>query len=151
MSYGNSHVWKFPHKETLIGNKRLPRSTMFSMERVPRKSLNVESSNSIQQVIAVLEAVEMLETFLNIVERVRKFHYLQTFAGDVVKADTRKERIVKLWKQCVGNVLSRDTEKVCMKAKHSTHSLDVPGPSNNSTGEPSYYNEHRDTQYMLIW
>ena len=45
----------------------------------------------------------------NMVERVRKFHYLQTFVGDVVKADTRKDRIVKLWKQCVGTVPSRDT------------------------------------------
>ena len=34
-------------------------------------------------------------------------------------------------------------EKVCMKAKCSTHSMDVPETSNNSTGEPSYYNEHR--------
>ena len=42
------------------------------------------------------------------VERVRKFHCLQTFVGDVVKADTRKDRIVKLWKQCAGTVPSRE-------------------------------------------
>ena len=30
-------------------------------------------------------------------------------------------------------------EKVCMKAKHSTHSVDVPEAS-----KPSYYNEHGD-------
>ena len=34
-----------------------------------------------------------------------------------------------------------------MKAKHSTHSVDVPGTSNNSTGRPSYYNEHGDSVY----
>ena len=34
-------------------------------------------------------------------------------------------------------------EKVCMKAKCSTHSEDVPGASNNSTGKSSYYNEHQ--------
>ena len=79
------------------------------MERVPRKSLTLESSNSIQQVVAVVEAVEMLETLLNMVERVRKFHYLQSFAGDVVKAGTRKDRIVKFWKQYVGTVPPRDT------------------------------------------
>ena len=34
-----------------------------------------------------------------------------------------------------------------MKGKHSTHSVDVPETSNNSTGEPSYYNEHGDPVY----
>ena len=43
----------------------------------------------------MVEAVEMLETLLNMVERVRKFHYLQTFAGDVESAGTRKDKIVK--------------------------------------------------------
>ena len=71
-------------------------STMCNMEKVIRKSLNLESSNHIQQVVAVVEEVKMLETPLNMVERVRKFHYLQTFAGDEVKADIRKDRIVKL-------------------------------------------------------
>ena len=43
-------------------------------------------------------AVEILETLLNLVERVRKFHCLQTFAGDMVKAGTRKDNHVKYWK-----------------------------------------------------
>ena len=65
-----------------------------------KKSLNLESSsNNIQQVVAVVEAVETLETLLNTVERLRKFHYLQTFVGDVEKAGTRKDRNVKHWKQ----------------------------------------------------
>ena len=34
-----------------------------------------------------------------------------------------------------------------MNAKCSTHSVDVPGASNNSTGEPSYYNEYGDPVY----
>ena len=38
-------------------------------------------------------------------------------------------------------------KKVCMMAKHSTHSVDVPGGSNNSPGKPSYYNEHGDPVY----
>ena len=79
---------------------------MCNMERVPRKGLNLESSNSIQQVV---EVVETLETLVNMVEMVRKFCYLQTFVGDVGKADTRKARNVKLWKQCVGIVPSKDT------------------------------------------
>ena len=32
-------------------------------------------------------------------------------------------------------------EKVCLKAKHSTHSLEVPETSNSSTGEPLYFND----------
>ena len=31
--------------------------------------------------------------------------------------------------------------KVCLKAKHSTHSLEIPEASNNSTGEPLYFND----------
>ena len=41
--------------------------------------------------------------------RVRKFHYLQTFAGDVVKADARKDSCVRQWKQCAEIVPSKDT------------------------------------------
>ena len=32
-------------------------------------------------------------------------------------------------------------EKVCLKAKHSTHSLEVPEASNNSAGEPLYFSD----------
>ena len=31
--------------------------------------------------------------------------------------------------------------------KCSTHLVDIPEASNSSTGEPSYYNEHRDPVY----
>ena len=34
-------------------------------------------------------------------------------------------------------------EKVCLKAKRSTHSLEVPETSNNYTGEPLYFNDDR--------
>ena len=50
--------------------------------------------------VEVVEAVEPP----NLVEKVRKFHYLQTFAGDVVKADIKKDNFVKQWRQCVGIV-----------------------------------------------
>ena len=39
----------------------------------------------------------------------RKVHYPQTFTGDVVKADTRKDSRVRQWKQCAGIVPSKDT------------------------------------------
>ena len=41
-------------------------------------------------------------------------------------------------------------EKVCMKGKHSTHSVDLCETSNNSTGEPSHYNELGDQVYADI-
>ena len=66
-----------------------------------KKSLNPNT----QQV----EAVEMLETLLNMVEKVRKFHNLLTFVGDVKKAGTRKDSIVKQWKQSICDVEPKDT------------------------------------------
>ena len=54
-----------------------------------------------QQVVAVVAAVENPpET----VERVRKFHYPQTFVGDVVKEDIKRGNPVKQWKQSAGTV-----------------------------------------------
>ena len=38
-------------------------------------------------------------------------------------------------------------EKICMKAKCFTHSVYVPGASNNSNGKLNYYNEHGDLVY----
>ena len=59
----------------------------------------------------MLAVVEAVETLLNLMERVRRFHYLQTFAGNVVKADTRKDSHAKHWKQCAGTVPSKDTSR----------------------------------------
>ena len=42
-----------------------------------------------------MEVVEALETHPSLVERVRKFHYLQTFTGDVAKADIKKDNLAK--------------------------------------------------------
>ena len=38
------------------------------------------------------------------VERVGKFHYPQTFVGDVVKACIKRGNPVKQWKQSAGNI-----------------------------------------------
>ena len=58
----------------------------------------------VQQIVVAVETVVALETHPSPVERVRKFHYLMTFAGGVVKADTKKDNLVKHWRQCVGTV-----------------------------------------------
>ena len=54
--------------------------------------------------VEVVEAVEPLETHPSLVEKARKFHSLQTFAKGVVKANTKKENLVKQRKQCAGTV-----------------------------------------------
>ena len=79
--------------------------TMCSMERDPRKEKrNLVENSIVQQMVEVVEAVEALETHPSPVERVRKIHYLMTFPGDVVKADTKKDNLVRHWRQCVGTV-----------------------------------------------
>ena len=87
--------------------------------------------------VAVLEAVEILETLLNMVERVRKFH--TDICWICGKGRHQKGQECKALEAVCRNCY--------MKAKHSTYSVDIPGTSNNSTGEPSYYNEHRDLIY----
>ena len=78
---------------------------MCSMERDPRKeNRNLVENSIVQQTVEAVEALEALETHPSLVERVRKFHYLMTFAGYVVKADTKRNNLVKYWIQCVGTV-----------------------------------------------
>ena len=58
----------------------------------------------VQQIVAAVETLAALETHPNPVEMVRRFHYLMKFAGGVVKADTKKDNLVKHLMQCVGTV-----------------------------------------------
>ena len=93
------------------------------------------------QVGPITGAIEAMEQILSLVEKARSFHSCKTLATDVAKEDTRKHRIVKLLDavcRCCGK--KGHFEKVCLKTKHSTHSLEVPEASNNSTGEPLYFN-----------
>ena len=79
------------------------------MGKDPRE-VNQNPVEKAQQVVAVVAAVENPP---NPEERVRKFHYPQTFFRDVVKEDIRKGNLVKLWKQSVGNVPSKDIMRKC--------------------------------------
>ena len=98
------------------------------------KVRRVRSLHSLAQVGAVTGVIEAMEQVLSLVEKARSFHSCKKPATDVGKADTRKHRIVRLW--------TLFFEKVCLKAKRSTHSLEVPEASNNSTGdEPLYFND----------
>ena len=71
---------------------------MSSMEKDPRKEKQNPVEKDQQMVVAALENPP------NPVERVRKFHYPQIFAGDVVKVDIRRDNLVKQWKPCAGTV-----------------------------------------------
>ena len=51
---------------------------------------------------------------------------------------------------CTGCGKKGHYEKVCLKGKHSTHSLEVPEASNNSTGEPLYYNDDGQPVYTYM-
>ena len=83
---------------------------MCNMEKDPRE-VNQNPVEKAQQVVVVVAAVENPP---NPVERVGKFHYPQTFVGDVVKEDIRRGNHVKLWKQSAGTVPSRDIMRKCV-------------------------------------
>ena len=74
---------------------------MYNMGKDPRE-LNQNPVEKAQQV--VVGVVAAVENPPNPVEKVGKFHYPQTFFGDVVKVDIRRGNLVKLWKQSVGTV-----------------------------------------------
>ena len=66
---------------------------MSSMEKDPIREKQSPVAEA-QQVVAAVE------TLPDPVERVRKFHYLQIFVGDVVKEDIKRGNPFKQWKQC---------------------------------------------------
>ena len=82
-----------------------------------------------------------MEQVLSLVEKARSFHSCKTLATDVEKGDIRKHRTAKHWMQCAEVVERRDTLRKCLKAKCSTHSLEVPQASTSSAGagEPLYF------------
>ena len=95
--------------------------------------------------MVVVKAVEVLETHQSPVERVGKFHYLQTFAGDVCKGRHQKGQPCKAVEAvCRKCSIKGHYGKVYMKGKCSTHLVNVPEASTSSTSDPDNYDEHRD-------
>ena len=91
-------------------------------------------------------ATEAMEQVLSPVEKARSLHSHKTLATDVAKTDTRKHRTAQLWMLCCRGCGKKGPfEKVCLKAKHSTHSLEVPQASTSSAGagasEPLYFDD----------
>ena len=71
-----------------------------SMEKGSKKG-KAKSSGKAQQVVASVAAMENPPDWM---EKVGKFHYLQTFVGDEVKAGIRRGNPVKQWMQSAGTV-----------------------------------------------
>ena len=127
---------------------------MYSMENQLRER-RVRSLHSLEQVGAATGVIGAMEQVLNPVERVGSFHSCKTLATDVGKADTKRYRTAKLWMWCAEDVERKDTlRRLCLKGKHSTHSLEVPQASNTSTAgggasEPLYLNDGGTTSVHL--
>ena len=102
---------------------------------------------------AVTGATKAMEQVLNLVEKVRSFHSCKTLATDVVKADTRRYRTIKLDAVCRDGKKGH-FEKVCLKAKCSTHSLEVPQASTSTAeagaGEPLYFDDDGQPVFTYV-
>ena len=89
----------------------------------------------------------------NPVEKAKSLHFLQTPATDVGKADTKKHRTAKLWDTtCRGCGKKGHYEKVCIKGKCSTHSLEAPQAGSTGAGasEPLYFNDEGQPVYTYM-
>ena len=108
------------------------------------KIRRARSLHSLAQVGPITGAIEAMEKVLSLVEKARSFHSCKTLATDVGKADITKTQDCKaLDAVCRGCGKKGHFEKVCLKAKCSTHSLEVPQASTSSTGasEPLYFDD----------
>ena len=107
--------WKFPPRDILTECKKQPRSTMCIMGKDPRKEkANQDPVVAVAAVVVAVAAVSMLENPPNQMEKVGKFHYPMTSVGDVAKEDTRRDILVKLWKQFAEAVELRVTMRKCV-------------------------------------
>ena len=108
------------------------------------KMRRVRIVQSLVQVGATTGAIEAMEQVLSLVEKARSFPFLQGTCYRCGKGRHQKTQDCKaLDVVCRGCGKKGHFEKVCLKAKRSTHSLEVPEASNNSTGEPLYFNDDR--------
>ena len=85
---------------------------MCIMRKDPRRER--ANQDPVVEVVVAVAAESILETQENLLERVRKFHYLLTSVGDVEEEDIKKVNPVKLWRQCVETVEPRDIMRKCV-------------------------------------
>ena len=90
------------------------------------------------------------------VEKATKdLHYCQTLATDVGKEDTKRHRTANaVDTTCRGCGKKGHYEKVCLKGKCSTHSLEAPQASTSSAGagagEPLYFSDEGQPVYTFM-
>ena len=109
--------WKFPHRDILTECRRLPRSTISSIEKAPRK---VEQ-NPVEKAQQLVVAVAAVENTPVPVERLRKFHCSQTFIGDVVKAGIKRGNSCKAEGAVCRNCPIKGHYKESMHDKENLH------------------------------
>ena len=79
-----------------------------------KKRSNQDPVAAVVAVVAVVAAELILETLENLMERAGKFHYPLMSVGDVEKGGTKKDNLVKLWKQFAETVEQRVTMRKCV-------------------------------------
>ena len=111
----------------------------------------VKSLHSLVQVGAAAGATKAMEQVVNLVEKVRSFHSHKTL---VVKADTRKYRIAKLWTWCAEVVERRGILRKSVSRLNIPHSLEVLQASTSTAGagasEPLYFDDDGQPVYTYM-
>ena len=118
------------------------------------KARRVRNLHSLVQVGATTGEIEAMEQVLSLAEKARSFHSHKTLATDVVKADTRKHRTVKLWSPYAEverkgtlrkSVLKLNILHIHLKFHKLPPVLQGQGPVN------LYTSMMMDNLYLLIW
>ena len=85
------------------------------MGRHPRRQrASQDPVAAVVAVVAVVAAELMLKILENLMEKAEKFHYPLMYVGDVEKVGTKKDNLVKLWKQFAETVEQRVTMRKCV-------------------------------------
>ena len=118
---------------------------MYSMEN-QLKIRRVKSLHSLVQVGAATGVIKAMEQVLNLVEKGKKLPFPQDTCYRCGKGRHQKVQDCKaLDMVCRGCGKKGHFEKVCLKGKHSTHSLEVPQASTSTAGagasEPLYFDD----------
>ena len=139
--------WKFPHRDILKECRRLPKSITFSMEGTRSQNPNLEKFH---QQPTVNGSSGSSGNPSKSGGKGKKVPLPTDICWHCGKGRHQKGQPCKAVEAVCRNCsIKGHFEKVCMKGKCSTHLVNVPKASNNSTstGELDYYNEYGDPVY----
>ena len=140
--------WKFPHRNILTECRKQLRSTMFTMEKVPR--LKKLKSGKFQQSTVNSGSGESSGSTGNLSKssgKGRKIPLLTDICWRCSKGRHQQGQPCKA--VCRNCYIKGHFEKVCMKGKHSTHLMNVHVASSSSTSDPQTITMNMETPYML--